>query len=60
MDLFERVSEDIKTAMKAKDKVALETLRNIKKDRSGCQRYSDRRRCIKDHAEVDETRQRCR
>ena len=31
MDLFERVSEDIKTAMKAKDKVALETLRNIKK-----------------------------
>ena len=30
MDLFERVSEDIKTAMKAKDKVALETLRNIK------------------------------
>lgn len=31
MDLFETVSEDIKTAMKAKDKVALETLRNIKK-----------------------------
>lgn len=31
MDLFEIVSEDIKTAMKAKDKVALETLRNIKK-----------------------------
>lgn len=31
MDLFERVSEDIKTAMKAHDKVALETLRNIKK-----------------------------
>ena len=31
MDLFEKVSEDIKTAMKAKDKVALETLRNIKK-----------------------------
>lgn len=31
MDLFERVSEDIKSAMKAKDKVALETLRNIKK-----------------------------
>lgn len=31
MDFFERVSEDIKTAMKAKDKVALETLRNIKK-----------------------------
>lgn len=31
MDLFERVSEDIKTAMKAKDKVALETLRNVKK-----------------------------
>ena len=30
MDLFERVSEDIKTAMKAKDIVALETLRNIK------------------------------
>lgn len=31
MDLFERVSEDIKTAMKAHDKVALDTLRNIKK-----------------------------
>lgn len=31
MDLFERVSEDIKNAMKAKDKVALETLRNVKK-----------------------------
>lgn len=31
MDLFEKVSEDIKTAMKAKDKVALETLRNVKK-----------------------------
>lgn len=31
MDLFDRISEDIKTAMKAKDKVALETLRNIKK-----------------------------
>ena len=29
MDLFERVSEDIKTAMKAKDIVGLETLRNI-------------------------------
>lgn len=25
MDLFEQVSEDIKNAMKAKDKVALET-----------------------------------
>jgi len=31
MNLFDKVSEDIKTAMKAKDKVALETLRNIKK-----------------------------
>ena len=31
MNLFDRVSEDIKNAMKAKDKVALETLRNIKK-----------------------------
>ncbi len=31
MDLFDRVSEDIKNAMRAKDKVALETLRNIKK-----------------------------
>lgn len=31
MNLFEKVSEDIKTAMKAKDKVALDTLRNIKK-----------------------------
>lgn len=32
MDLFDRVSEDIKNAMKAHDKVALETLRNIKKN----------------------------
>ena len=31
MDLFEKVSEDIKTAMKAKDKVALDALRNVKK-----------------------------
>lgn len=31
MDLFDRISEDIKNAMRAKDKVALETLRNIKK-----------------------------
>ena len=31
MDLFEKVSEDIKNAMRAKDKVAWETLRNIKK-----------------------------
>jgi len=32
MDLFDRVSEDIKNAMKAHDKIALETLRNIKKN----------------------------
>ena len=31
MDLFERVNKDIKNARKAKDKVALETLRNVKK-----------------------------
>ena len=31
MDLFEQVSNDIKEAMKAKDKVRLETLRNVKK-----------------------------
>lgn len=31
MTLFDQISEDIKTAMKAKDKVALDTLRNIKK-----------------------------
>lgn len=31
MALFEKVNEDIKTAMKEHDKVALETLRNIKK-----------------------------
>lgn len=31
MALFEKVNEDIKTAMKKRDKVALETLRNIKK-----------------------------
>lgn len=31
MALFEKVNEDIKTAMKERDKIALETLRNIKK-----------------------------
>ena len=31
MDLFEQISNDIKEAMKAKDKVRLETLRNVKK-----------------------------
>ncbi len=31
MSLFEQISEDIKAAMKARDKVRLETLRNIKK-----------------------------
>lgn len=31
MSLFEQVNEDIKMAMKAKDKVALQTLRNVKK-----------------------------
>lgn len=29
--MFEKVSEDIKNAMKARDKVTLETLRNVKK-----------------------------
>ncbi len=32
MDLFEKVSEDIKDAMRAKDKVRLEALRGIKKE----------------------------
>ncbi len=31
MTLFDQISEDIKSAMKARDKVALEALRNIKK-----------------------------
>ena len=31
MNLYDQVSEDIKAAMKARDKVRLETLRNIKK-----------------------------
>lgn len=31
MTLFDKVSEDIKEAMKARDKVRLETLRNMKK-----------------------------
>ena len=31
MRLFDQISEDIKAAMKARDKVRLETLRNIKK-----------------------------
>lgn len=32
MDLFDKVSEDIKAAMKAKDRVRLEALRGIKKE----------------------------
>ena len=32
MNLFDKVSEDIKAAMKAKDKVRLEALRGIKKE----------------------------
>lgn len=32
MDLFERVSEDIKDAMRAKDKIKLEALRGAKKE----------------------------
>lgn len=32
MDLFEKVSEDIKDAMRAKDKLRLEALRGIKKE----------------------------
>lgn len=31
MTLFDKISEDIKSAMKARDKVRLDTLRNIKK-----------------------------
>ena len=31
MDLYDQISNDIKEAMKAKDKVKLQTLRNIKK-----------------------------
>ena len=31
MTLFDQVSSDIRTAMKAHDKVRVETLRNIKK-----------------------------
>ena len=31
MEMFDRISNDIKEAMKAKDQVRLETLRNIKK-----------------------------
>ena len=31
MNLYDQISEDIKAAMKARDKVRLETLRNIKK-----------------------------
>ncbi len=31
MELFDKISNDIKEAMKARDKVRLETLRNIKK-----------------------------
>ena len=48
MDLFDQISNDIKEAMKAKDKVKLETLRKCQevlsgsKDSTGSQRYSDR------------------
>ena len=31
MNIFDQISEDIKAAMKARDKVRLDTLRNIKK-----------------------------
>ncbi len=31
MELFDQISNDIKEAMKAKDKIKLETLRNVKK-----------------------------
>ena len=31
MDMFDRISNDIKEAMKAQDKVKLATLRNVKK-----------------------------
>ena len=31
MALFDQINEDIKSAMKARDKVRLETLRNIRK-----------------------------
>ena len=31
MDIFEKVSKDIIAAMKAKDKIRLEALRNVKK-----------------------------
>ncbi len=31
MTLFEQINEDLKSAMKAKDKVALQSLRNVKK-----------------------------
>jgi uncharacterized protein YqeY len=31
MDLFDKISDDIKSAMKNRDKVRLETLRNVKK-----------------------------
>ena len=32
MDLFDRISADIKSAMLAKDRVRLETLRGVKKE----------------------------
>ena len=57
MDLFEKVSEDIKNAMKAKDKVALETLRNVKKffleakTAPGANDTLTDAACIEDHAE---------
>ena len=41
MDLFEKINADIKSAMLAKDKVRLETLRGIKKEFIEVQQDSD-------------------
>ena len=63
MDLFERVSEDIKNAMRAKDKVALETLRNIKKvfleakTAPGANDTLTDADALKTHSEADKARQ---
>ena len=61
MDLFEQVSEDIKNAMKAKDKVALETLRNVKKFFLEAKTAPGANDTLMDaDAEVGETRERFR
>ena len=60
MTLFDQISEDIKSAMKARDKVRLETLRNIKKvflEAKTAPRHIGRCRCAEDHLQAGQAGQ---